>query len=137
MKKKINILYLLVLILPLTNCSVDKDLLENMSNDVMVIIDEDEGYIDYDYDEYYEYYIFDNESWDYDHFRLPYDDDLYGFELDIDGRVYPPETNFTFDSEYWYFYVRDGYNNFDVAKDEGIYYEYPSNRTFVFTAVWK
>ena len=137
MKKKINILYLLVLILSLTNCSVDKDLLENMSNDVMVIIDEDEGYIDYDYDEYNEYYIFANESWDYDHFRLPYDDDLYGFVLDIDGRVYPPDTDFEFKDDYWYFRVRDEYNNFNVAKDSYKNYRYPSNRTFVFTAIWK
>lgn len=132
MKKTIIIFSLFALILSYTSCSVHEDFLEYRLDDVMVIIDDDGGYLFSD-----DYYIFDNESWDYDHFRLPYDDDLYGFELDIDGRVYPPETEFTFKSEYWYFYVRDGYNNFDVAKDEGFYYKYPSNRTFVFTAVWK
>lgn len=135
MKKTIKIFSLFLLILSHTSCGVHEDFLEyGLDDDVMVIIDDDGGYIDY-----YDYYIFDNESsWGHDYFRLPYDDDLYGFVLDIDGRIYPPETNFTFEDDYWYiYYVRGEYNNFDVAKDEGIHYEYPSNRTFVFTAVWK
>ena len=134
MKKTIKIFSLFLLILSYTSCGVHEDFLEyGLDDDVMVIIDDDGGYIDY-----YDYYIFDNESsWGHDYFRLPYDDDLYGFVLDIDGRVYPPDTDFEFRDDYWHIYVRDEYNNFDVAKDEGIHYEYPSNRTFVFTAIWK
>ena len=132
MKKTIIIFSLFALILSYTSCSVHEDFLEYRLDDVMVIIDDDGGYLFSD-----DYYIFDNKYRGHDYFRLPYDDDLYGFVLDIDGRVYPPETYFEFIDDYWYFHVRDEYNNFDVAKDEGIYYEYPSNRTFVFTAVWK
>lgn len=129
MKKTIKIFSLFLLILSHTSCGVHEDFLEyRLDDDVMVIIDDDGGYLFSD-----GFYIFNN----VEDFRLPYDDDLYGFVLDIDGRIYPPKTEFHFDFKFWNFYVPSEYGNFSVAKDEVTVCRYPSNRTFVFTAIWK
>lgn len=122
MKTIKHILYILIFVLGFTNCTpyhisfIDN----NLENDIMVIIDDNGGNLDY-------IYIFDRGS--IENIYLKKHDDLVGYELNIDGKIYPPGTYLRFpfyDSE-WYL---------DYGEDRK-YFNYPSDRTIIFKAIWK
>lgn len=123
MKTIKHILYILIFVLGFTNCMphnisfVDN----NLENDIMVIIDKNGGNLNID-----EYYIFEGDR--YYFISLPKDDDLMGYELKIDGTIYPPGIYLRSSSnDEWYLYYGE----------EGKYFNYPSDRTIIFKAIWK
>ncbi len=122
MKTIKHILYILIFVLGFTNCMphnisfVDN----NLENDIMVIIDKNGGNLNID-----EYYICEGDR--YYFIDLPEDDDLVGYELNIDGKIYPPGYLRSSSSYEWY-----------LAYGEEIkYFNYPSDRTIIFKAIWK
>ena len=122
MKTIKHMLYILIFVLGFTNCTphhiffVDN----NLENDIMVIIDDNGGNLDY-------IYILDRGSMGNVYLRE--DVDLVGYELNIDGTIYPPGTAFRFPSYESKWYLDYG--------EERKYFNYPSDRTIIFKAIWK
>ena len=91
----------------------------------MVIIDENRGWLDID-----GYFII--ESDEYEYIRLPNHKNLLGYELNIDGKMYLPESRL---------YVTSYRHKHNVCElwtgDESIYFDIPSDRTIIFKAIWK
>lgn len=122
MKTIKHILYILIFVLGFTNCIpynipfVDN----NLENDIMVIIDDNGGNLDY-------IYIFDRGS--IKNIYLKKYNDLVGYELNIDGKIYPPGTDLIFPS-----YESEWYLDYG---EERKYFNYPSDRTIIFKAIWK
>jgi len=125
MKTIKHILYILIFVLGFTNCIPSENFLDNkLEDEVMVIIDQNGGYLNI----VDEYYIFDAD-WDSRYIDLPEDDDLVGYELNIDGKIYPPGTYLRFPS-----YDSEWYLDYG---EETKYFYYPSDRTIIFKAIWK
>lgn len=123
MKTIKHILYILIFVLGFTNCIPSEHFLDNkLEDEVMVIIDQNGGYLNI----VEEYYIFKRSSW---HDYLPEDDDLVGYELNIDGKIYPPGTYLGFPLYRSEWYMKYG--------EERKYFNYPSDRTIIFKAIWK
>ena len=124
MKTIKHILYILIFVLGFTNCIPSEHFLDNkLENEMMVIIDQNGGYLNI----VDEYYIFKRSSSKC--IDLPKDDDLMGYELNIDGKIYPPGTDLRFpsyDSE-WYL---------DYGEETKVF-NYPSDCTIIFKAIWK
>lgn len=122
MKTIKHILYILIFVLGFTNCIPSEHFLDNtLENEIMVIIDKNGGNLNID-----EYYIFEGD-WYYSIY-LPEDDDLMGYEFNIDGKIYPPGyLRFSPDESKWYL---------DYG-EERKYFNYPSDRTIIFKAIWK
>ena len=121
MKTIKHILYILIFVLGFTNCIPSEHFLDNkLEHEIMVIIDQNGGYLNI----VEEYYIF-KMRYDY----LPEDDDLVGYELNIDGKIYPPGTYLRFPSYESQWYLDYG--------EERKYFNYPSDRTIIFKAIWK
>lgn len=124
MKTIKHILYILIFVLGFTNCMphniscIDN----NLENDFMVIIDKNGGNLNID-----EYYIFEGDR--YNFISLPEDDDLMGYEFNIDGKIYPPGTYLRFSSYESKWYLAYG--------EERKFFNYPSDRTIIFKAIWK
>lgn len=124
MKTIKHILYILIFVLGFTNCIPSEHFLDNkLEHEIMVIIDQNGGYLNI----VEEYYIFKMRSSWYDY--LPEDDDLVGYELNIDGKIYPPGTYLRFPSYESQWYLDYG--------EERKYFNYPSDRTIIFKAIWK
>ena len=124
MKTIKHILYILIFALGFTNCIPSEHFLDNkLENEIMVIIDQNGGYLNI----VEEYYIFESSSW-YTDIDLPEDDDLVGYELNIDGTIYPPGTYLRFPSYESKWYLDYG--------EERKYFNYPSDRTIIFKAIW-
>lgn len=125
MKTIKHILYILIFVLGFTNCIPSEHFLDNkLENDIMVIIDQNGGYLNI----VDEYYIF-KRYYDWYEIYLPEDDDLVGYELNIDGTIYPPGTYLRFSSYESKWYLDYG--------EERKYFNYPSDRTIIFKAIWK
>lgn len=123
MKTIKHILYIVIFVLGFTNCIPSEHFLDNkLENDIMVIIDQNGGYLNI----VDEYYIF-KRYYDWYEIYLPEDDDLVGYELNIDGTIYPPGTYLRFSFYEWYL-------NYG---EERKFFNYPSDRTIIFKAIWK
>ena len=123
MKTIKHILYILIFALGFTNCIPSEHFLDNkLENEIMVIIDQNGGYLNI----VEEYYIFERSSW-YTDIDLPEDDDLVGYELNIDGKIYPPGTDLWLNDSEWVLNYGKGRKHFN----------YPSDRTIIFKAIWK
>ena len=122
MKTIKHILYILIFVLGFTNCMPHNISVEdnNLENDIMVIIDKNGGNLNID-----EYYIVEGDM--YKSIYLPKDDDLMGYEFNIDGKIYPPGTYLRFSS----------YESYLDYGEERKYFNYPSDRTIIFKAIWK
>jgi hypothetical protein len=125
MKTIKHILYILIFVLGFTNCIPSENFLDNkLEDEVMVIIDQNGGYLNI----VDEYYIFDAD-WDSRYIDLPEDDDLVGYELNIDGKIYPHGAYLRFSSNESKWYLD--------YEEERKYFNYPSDRTIIFKAIWK
>lgn len=124
MKTIKHILYILIFVLGFTNCIPSEHFLDNkLENEIMVIIDKNGGNLNI-IDEYYIFERYDR----YKYIYLPKDDDLMGYELNIDGKIYPHGAYLRFSSyESWYL---------DYG-EERKFFNYPSDRTIIFKAIWK
>lgn len=122
MKTIKHILYILIFVLGFTNCTPNHIFFvdNNLENDIMVIIDDNGGNLDY-------IYIFDRGS--VTNICLTKYYDLVGYELNIDGTIYPPGTVLSFPSYESKWYLDYG--------EERKYFNYPSDRTIIFKAIWK
>ena len=123
MKTIKHILYILIFVLGFTNCIPSEHL--ELENEIMVIIDQNGGYLNI----VEEYYIIKRIYWYIKDIDLPEDDDLVGYELNIDGKIYPPGTYLRFPSYDSEWYLDYGENR--------KYFNYPSDRTIIFKAIWK
>ena len=121
MKTIKHILYILIFVLGFTNCTPNHIFFvdNNLENDIMVIIDDNGGNLDYTY-------ILDRGSMGNVYLRK--DVDLVGYELNIDGKIYPHGAYLRFSSyESWYL---------DYG-EERKFFNYPSDCTIIFKAIWK
>lgn len=123
-----HIIYVIIFVFGLTNCTVSEEFLEDLKGDIMVIIDQNGGFLDI----INKFFII--ESGEDEYIRLPNHENLLGYELNIDGKMYLPESQLyvnTYRSEFFE----------DVCKlsegDESIYFDIPSDRTIIFKAIWK
>ena len=125
MKTIKHILYILIFVLGFTNCIPSEHFLDNrLENEIMVIIDKNGGYLNI----VDEYYIFER-YYDWYKIYLPADDDLVGYEFNIDGKIYPPGTYLRFSSSKSKLYLDNG--------EEIKVFNYPSDPTIIFKAIWK
>jgi len=124
MKTIKHILYILIFVLGFTNCIPSEHFLDNkLEDEVMVIIDKNGGYLNIDDD----YYIIEGYFLDDYLICLLEDDDLVGYELNIDGKIYPPGTDLWLNDSKWVL---------NYGKERK-HFNYPSDRTIIFKAIWK
>ena len=124
MKTIKHILYILIFVLGFTNCIPSEHFLDDkLGDEVMVIIDKNGGDLNIEYD----YYIIEGCFLDDYLICLLEDDDLVGYELNIDGKIYPPGTDLWLNDSEWVLNYGKGRKHFN----------YPSDRTIIFKAIWK
>lgn len=124
MKTIKHILYILIFVLGFTNCIPSEHFLDNkLEDEVMVIIDKNGGDLNIDGD----YYIIEGYFLDDYLICLLEDDDLVGYELNIDGKIYPPGTDLWLNDYEWVL----------IYGKERKHFNYPSDRTIIFKAIWK
>lgn len=124
MKTIKHILYILIFVLGFTNCIPSEHFLDNkLEDEVMVIIDKNGGDLNIDGD----YYIIEGYFLDDYLICLLEDDDLVGYELNIDGKIYPPGTDLRLNDSEWVL----------IYGKERKHFNYPSDRTIIFKAIWK
>ncbi len=124
MKTIKHILYILIFVLGFTNCIPSEHFLDNkLEDEVMVIIDKNGGDLNIDGD----YYIIEGYFLDDYLICLLEDDDLVGYELNIDGKIYPPGTDLWLNDSEWVL----------IYGKERKHFNYPSDRTIIFKAIWK
>ena len=124
-----HIIYVIIFVFGLTNCTVfSEEFSEDLKGDIMVIIDGNGGFLDI----IKSYFII--ECGEDEYIRLPNHKNLLGYELNIDGKMYLPESQL-----YVKNYSSESYK--DVCKlsegGESIYFDIPSDRTIIFKAIWK
>ena len=125
MKNITHIFYILIFVVGFTSCINPYEFFGHSENDVMVIIDDNGGSLSNFYGNNYGAYIL-HLSYDFyaEEISLPTANwnTLFGYELNIDGEMYEPETIIKFYSTY-----------FEIDNET---FDYPSDRTIIFKAIW-
>lgn len=119
-----HIIYVIIFVFGLTNCTVfSEEFSEDLKDEIMVIIDQNGGSLDI----IKRYFIIGSGYSEY--IRLPNHKNLLGYELNIDGKMYLPESQL---------YVNNYRDLCELSKGgESIYFDIPSDRTIIFKAIWK